>query len=186
MTLFTVAMPTKSATRLGGSPSEALDVRVARMTAHWKNTDNAVIYTVGQLLKSPLGDGRTLATVLVAGESFPIESVPMANGTVLALQPGFILSLSTLNVWGCIACHSAHGSGVYPSKRATVAGLESNEFYYNPKTKALFTISATCWGSYVKALGAATDKRWGQVPAPQRTTNETATHLKVIAEGKGK
>ncbi len=88
------------------------------------------------------------------------------NGVKLPLQAGFKLSLGTLVAsWACPACHSAHGSGVYPSREVSAKILASNRFYYRPADKALFVISDTCFAQYVKGIGAYTDKRF-IVPTP--------------------
>jgi len=62
--------------------------------------------------------------------------------------------------WGCKACHSAHGSGVYPSREVSAKLLRKNKFFYNPATRELFTISDSCWVDYVTALGAETEQRF--------------------------
>jgi len=138
--------------------------RVAKMKAFWNKAENAILYPVGQLLSTEV-NGKSLAEWMVAGESFEMESLAI-NGRVLPLVKGFRLSLKTIEAWGCPACGSAHGSGVAPSRKMVADLLAANVFYYSPVSKALFTISATCWGDYVKALGAITSERFPtEVPA---------------------
>lgn len=71
------------------------------------------------------------------------------------------MSLANMpRTWGCKACHSAHGSGVYPSREVSAKLLRKNKFFYNPATRELFTISDSCWVDYVTALGAETEQRF--------------------------
>jgi hypothetical protein len=149
-----------------GKPSEDRKAREARMKLFWADKGNATLYNIGRLLAVNV-QGKTLAERLVNGEEFEMESIQTVNGQVLPLVPGFKLSLKTLSVWGCPACRSAHGSGVYPSREADVDLLTENKFFYNPVSRSLFTISSTCWGDYVKAIGAATKERFIEVPAPK-------------------
>jgi hypothetical protein len=152
-----IAAPGKS----GGKSNEDRKGREVRMRNFWSHGDNAQIFNLGKLLSINV-EGKTLAELLVQGQELELSNITAVNGVVLPLQPNFKLSLKTLAVWGCPACRSAHGSGVYPSRETDAELLAANPFYYNPKTKALFTISRTCWGDYVKGLGAAT--RFVEVP----------------------
>jgi hypothetical protein len=137
----------------------------ALMRAFWKT--NPVVYKVGRFLAEE-HEGMTLAAHLAAGREFKnLPAIMAENGRVLPLQEGFTLSLKTLDIWGCPACESAHGSGVGQSGKVNVAALESCKFYYSPSTKKFFTISTTCWGKYVKALGYANDRVFAQVPEPE-------------------
>ena len=75
-----------------------------------------------------------------------------------------MLSLRSISLWGCPFCGSAHGSGVGVSRSINVSALEGNQFYYNPLTQQLFTISATCLR---KQAGLA--ERFAEGPAPDET-----------------
>ena len=98
--------------------------------------------------------------MLAGGEEIEMDVIRL-DGQVLTLQPGFKLSLANMpRTWGCKACHSAHGSGVYPSRDVSAKLLRKNKFFYNPATKELFTISDSCWGDYVVGVGAATEQRF--------------------------
>jgi hypothetical protein len=123
-----------------------------RMRAFWNAKTNAVLYVVGQLL-AVLVNGKTLAQHLLDKAAIPLKDIAIPvddKGTLrtFPLASGYVLSLETIGTWGCPACHSAHGSGVAPSRRQEVAKLESNVFYYNPATRELFTISASCYEKY--------------------------------------
>ena len=155
-----------------GTQNEKAPARKARMVAYWKDSKNAVLYSVGNILAMPVDvSGKTIAQVIADGKTeVELDSLTLASGQVLDLKPGYKFSLRDMRDWRCPACHSAHGSGVYPSKQVNSDLLaDANAFYYNPKTRDLFTISTSCWGSYVKALGAATRDRFldaDGVPAP--------------------
>lgn len=139
--------------------NEPRDQRENRMKAFWAAPENATIHPVGRLLAQSHA-GKTLAQMLVDGESLEMDSVTV-DGKVLPLQDGFTLSLNNVaQVWGCPACRSAHGSGTYPSREASAKLLAGNKFFYRPSDKALFVISETCWSDYVKALGAAVPTRF--------------------------
>jgi hypothetical protein len=142
--------------------------RITRMKRYWDEKQNAVLYNLGQLLATKAGD-TTLAEQVVAGEELVIDRLTMPNGTVLVLDPVLKISLKNVPRWGCPACHSAHGSGVYPSRDITVKGLKRNSWFYNPATKQAFVISDSCWDDYVKAFGAATQARFIDVPGPGET-----------------
>lgn len=157
LTSFTVNAVASQSTVTGPS-SESKTSRENRMKAFWSAPENARVFTVGKVLAT-LQDGKTLAEWLIEGESIEMASITV-NGITLPLQPDFILSLDTLDSWGCPACRSAHGSGAFHSREKDAKLLASNKFYYNPVTRSLFTISTTCWGSYVQALGAATPQRF--------------------------
>lgn len=161
--------------------NENRDARTARMRAFWALPVNATIYPAGRVLAVKVDATRTIADVLCSGESIEMDSI-VIDGKSLPLSEGFSMSLANLpQTWGCPACRSAHGSAIYPSRgddnhKPQPRLLEANKFYYNPETRALFTISETCWGDYVKALGAATPKRFtspvavGKAPKPTPAT----------------
>jgi hypothetical protein len=140
--------------------NEARADREKRMKAFWASPNNATLYPVGRLLAVMADKDRSIADVLADGGEIEMDSITV-DGKQLPLLPGFKLSIATMpGTWGCPACRSAHGSGVYPSRDVSAKLLASCKFYYNPADKALFTISETCWGDYVKALGAATEVRF--------------------------
>lgn len=133
------------------SSRESQPARVDRMKAFWARPENATIYRVGRVLANQADATRSIAEVLAGGEDVELEAVTI-EGKVLPLQEGFTLSLAKLpQAWGCPACHSAHGSGVWPSTSVNAGNLETCEFYYNPQTRLLFTISKTCWRDYVRS-----------------------------------
>lgn len=134
--------------------------RITRMTAFWSDPSNAKLYPVGRLLAQKVDATKTVADVLVAGQTIEMDSITV-DGKQLPLVAGFSLSLANMpSVWGCVACGSAHGSGIAPSREVSTALLQTVKFFYNPATRALVTISATCWTDYVKALGAVTAERF--------------------------
>lgn len=94
---------------------------------------------VGKLL-TQIKDGKTLAHRLAEGEEIGCDALNFPH----PLPEQFSLSLRSISVWGCPFCGTAHGSGVGISRSVNVPGLEGNQFYYNPLTQQLFTISATC------------------------------------------
>lgn len=152
-----------SAPRQTGSTNETLEARQIRMKAFWADPQNAKLYTVGKLL-SVVHDGKTLAQHLANGADFEMDSITIA-GRTFPLQDGFKLSLESIGVWGCPACRSAHGSGIKPSPAVSAKLLATCKFFYNPATRALFTISTTCWEDYVKGMNAATPARFVAVPS---------------------
>jgi hypothetical protein len=143
------------------------------MKNFWAQPENNRIYKIGKFLTIVL-DGNTLAQRLAAREEIPIEYITLDNGLVVPLEPGFKLSLMSIAKWGCPACNSAHGSGVFPSREVDADGLARCEFYYNPATKRLFMISKTCWLKYVKALGFATEEQFIDVPDSVGLVDEPA------------
>jgi hypothetical protein len=143
-----------------GFTKEKRDARERRMRAFWASSENAIIWEVGRLLAHETSEG-TLANLVLNGEVLEMDSL-ISNGRTLPLAQGFRISMSTINVWGCPVCQSAHGSGVGPSSEKNAVLFAKTKWYYNPKTKLLFTISETCWGSWVKAIGAA--KQFHEVP----------------------
>ncbi len=152
----------------GGKRNEDREEREIRMKAFWTENQNATFYMIGRLLRT-LVKGKTLAQRLVAGEEIELDSISW-KGATLPLVRGFKLSLKSLDMWGCPACRSAHGSDVYPShpsRGADAALLSKNKFYYNLTTKQLFTISDTCWSEYVAAIGANTPERFVNVPTAE-------------------
>ena len=96
---------------------------------------------IGKLL-AKTKDGKTLAQRLAEGEEIGRDALDFMH----PLPEHFNLSLKSISFWGCPFCGTAHGSGVGVSRSVNVAGLEGNQFYYNPLTQQLFTISTTCLG----------------------------------------
>jgi hypothetical protein len=140
--------------------NESKDARLKRMREFWAAPENATLYPVGPLLATMVDSWRSMADVLAGGEEIEMDEIRL-DGQELVLQPGFKMSLANMpRTWGCKACHSAHGSGVYPSRDVSAKLLRKNKFFYNPATKELFTISDSCWGDYVTALGAETGQRF--------------------------
>ena len=97
------------------------------------------LFQVGKLLAAVHND-KTLAQRLAEGEEIGRDALNFQY----SLHEQFRLSLQSISLWGCPFCGSAHGSGVGVSRSINVPSLESNQFYYNPLTQQLFTISATC------------------------------------------
>lgn len=144
----------------GAGQNERQADRVKRMMRFWQAGENAVLYPVGRFLAMMADAKRTIAQVIADGEEVELDTINV-DGKQLPLAPGFKLSLKNVaQQWGCPACHSAHGSGVYPSREVSAKLLASAKFYYRPSDKALFTISDTCWKDYVDKLGAAVDTRF--------------------------
>jgi len=155
-----------------GVNNESEDKRIARLTAFYAAKENSKFYAVGQLLATA-HKGKTLAAHLADGAEFAMGTVSI-NGVSYPLREGFVLSLDTVakgeTAWGCVACRSAHGSGVAPSKAVNVKTLASNQFYYNPATKDLFTVSATCWNKYVADSPFNATKRFVKAPKANAAT----------------
>ena len=170
-----VALP-----RVAGQ-NESKDARLRRMRQFWAAPENATLYPVGTLLATMVDTERSMADMLAGGEEIEMDEIRL-DGQELLLQPGFKLSLANMpRSWGCKACHSAHGSGVYPSREVSAKLLRKNKFFYNPATRELFTISDSCWGHYVTALGAETEQRFASPvvaatvgPAILQTAGESA------------
>jgi hypothetical protein len=97
------------------------------------------VLRVGKLLTA-VKNGKTLAQRLAAGEEIERDALDFPY----PLHEQFRLSLQSIWLWGCPFCGSAHGSGIGVSRSVSVPGLEGNQFYYNPLTQQLFSISATC------------------------------------------
>jgi hypothetical protein len=115
---------------------------------------NPTVLKIGNLLAVQKGD-KTLAEILVDEGSVRVPRIQLVDGTFLDPTNVQKLTLEKSNVerWGCIACHSAHGSGIGNAQSVGVSRLETNEFYYGVETRSLFTISDTCYGDYVQATG---------------------------------
>jgi hypothetical protein len=164
MASFTISTQDAKAVRGINPSNEGGEDRTTRMQDYFLKSENQTIYSVGKLLAYPADEhGTTGAELIAQGGSVEIESLEV-NGMTLPLSSGFALSLDNLKVWGCLACGSAQGSHRYPSQKVNVNLLAANDFYYNPSTQELFTISPTCWGKYIKALGNA--KHFVTVPSP--------------------
>ncbi|SRR6266446_899647 len=154
--------------------------RTRRMKAFWSDVANAIVHPVGQLL-AYVEAGKTLAQHITEGQEIDLTEVSI-NGKLYPLTEGTKLSLSNVaTFWGCPACRSAHGSGVYPSRNVSASHLATNRFFYNPATKQLFTISDSCWQEYVKGLGAIKNFR-----VPEVATLTPAPESPAPAKGKGK
>ena len=149
LTNYTVDPTAASRIKGSGPSAEKKEDRVNRMTEFWQ-THAGKVYKVGRLLASKT-KGKTLAEHLIAGESIEMESITL-NGTSYPLEPDYTISMDTMRVWGCPACHSAHGSGKAPSHEPDADGLMSNQWYYHPASKKLFVISDTCHSKYLVSL----------------------------------
>jgi hypothetical protein len=125
---------------------------------------------LGRLL-TKTKNGKTLAQCLAEGEEIGRDALDFAY----PLPEQFRLSLESVSLWGCPFCGSAHGSGVGVSRSVSVLGLESNQFYYNPLTQQLFTISATCLRKQ-----SALAERFADGPAQDetQTSSPAADHQK--------
>lgn len=145
---------------LGGN-NESEDVRIGRIADYFGQKSSKGFLVLGKLLAMVTPNGKTLAARIAAGESIPLTKLTL-NGATIELPAGFVLSMDTVgsgdNPWGCLACRSAHGTGIAPSKRVDIKLLESNKFYFNPETRHLFSVSASCWTKYILAE-KATDSR---------------------------
>lgn len=149
-----VASPAK-VSGFGSSQNEDKPQRLARMRDEfWTAIENEVLIPVGKILATKFDADRTLADILMEGESIEMDTVSV-EGVTFPLAAGFEMTLQNLaTTWGCPACHSAHGSGVYPSRDQRADLLAGNKFFYRPYDATLLTISDTCWKDYVVALGA--------------------------------
>lgn len=167
-----VAVVNAVATTAKGAGREKAAVRETRMRAFFALPENATLWQVGQFLANKEQD-KTLAEWVIAGEPIELPEITI-NGRVLPMVDGFTISLATLNrdTWGCPVCGSAHGSGVTPSPDKNANLLMASEFYYNPATKRMFTISEWCFDKWVKGLGFASKERFipvpkAEIPKPQ-------------------
>ncbi|MFN0107114.1 MAG: hypothetical protein ACKV2U_34080 [Bryobacteraceae bacterium] len=142
--------------------NESSSARCDRMRDFWARPENAVLHRVGLFLAGRVPDGRTLAEVVAGGEPVEMETIQV-DGNTLPLAADTVLGLATVAAWGCPACRSAHGSGVYPSRAVSATKLATNKFYYRPFDQRLITISDTCWKKYVQELGADTPARFAAV-----------------------
>lgn len=157
-----VSMPVTSR----GASGEDRTTREARMRSFWADPSNAVLYPAGKVLAivaepaTKNKAARTVADILASGESVEMNAITI-DGVTLPLADGFELSIANcFQTWGCPACHSAHGSGIAPSRKVDTILLATCKFFYRPSDKTLFTISSTCWGDYVQALNACSPKRF--------------------------
>jgi hypothetical protein len=164
-----IAQSTTLATKGGGNAEERMAVLLAASPR---------LYPMGKLLANTIG-GKSLAQHIADGEVIEMDTV-----SGFPLNPGYVIGLksdgkSTVIVgdWACPACKSAHGSNVFPSKKGIkVKGLLSNRFYYNPATKELFSISDTCFETYVAEKGEATKERFAPAPpSPLKSKKEATT-----------
>jgi len=131
-------------THNGGRHGESQDARKRRMIHHWGLQENTVIYPVGTLISEASAKSILEGTpVMIEGVRINRIVYPVANQRI---------GLANINEWGCPVCHSAHGTGVAPSPRKSVELLAGSKWFYNPTTQAIFTISASCWGSWVVGI----------------------------------
>jgi hypothetical protein len=137
-----------------GSGRESSEDRENRMRAFFARPENKVITEVGKLLATQVTPGVTLAMHIADGEKLDLKTSINIKGVTVKLAANQTLSLDTLANWACPACHSAHGSGYASSSEISAKLLATNRFFVDGNGK-LFTISNTCFGSYVKALGFA-------------------------------
>jgi hypothetical protein len=139
--------------RVFGGGNEDVDTRSARMVQYLRHADNRKFVKVGKLLSQ-----GNYAQIVADGGKIGVPETMTVDHVTLPMAPGQVISLETLNPdkggWGCPACKSAHGSGVYPSKGVTVKGLAQNTFYYNVATRKLFSISNTCLDTYFEGAAA--------------------------------
>ena len=126
------------------------------------------VWQVGRLL-TRLKDGKTLAQRLAEGEEIRRDALDFRY----PLPEQFLLSLGSISLWGCPFCGTAHGSGVGVSRSVNISSLEGNQFYYNPLTQQLFTISATCLRKQAGLAERFTD---GPKPDETQTFSPAADH----------
>lgn len=129
---------------------EKQDDRDSRMKAFLNSEDRFL--KVGRLMGKS-HNGQVIAEIVLDGGSVDLPTSIKLNGQVYPLKPGQTLSLETIDSWGCPACRSQHGTGVRPSPRVNPVALAQVDFYYAPKSQLIFSVSASCWGQYVKGLG---------------------------------
>lgn len=131
---------------------------VAKMKSFFAGADARQFVNVGRFLATQY-EGKSLGEHLVNGKSFNVTSVTIDGKRLPVKSFDLALTESSLKVWGCPSCGSAHGTNMGASRKANSEPdsrlLAANRWYYNPKTQALFTISATCWQTYVKDAGLA-------------------------------
>jgi hypothetical protein len=109
--------------------------RIARTTG-----STGPLFRIGELLAARDHGPKTRAEYLCEGKTIDVKIYMSGSDP----EGTFRLSLSSINIWGCPFCGSAHGSGVHPSSDLYAPSLATNMFYYNPATRQLFTISKTC------------------------------------------
>lgn len=126
--------------------------RIARMRAYWKQPVNASLIPVGRILSAKASATQSCADVIADKGTIELEAILSTDGKTLPLASGFSMSLANIRTWGCPACHSAHGSGVAPSRDLDAENLATNDFFYRPADKTVITISDTCYRQYVKDL----------------------------------
>jgi hypothetical protein len=117
------------------------DARVARTVG-----SSGPLVDMGKLLAGVGAEGYTYADGVAKGESVNVANV--LEG--VPLRPGIVISLQTIKEWGCPYCGSAHGSGVSYSRRVSASYLAKNQFFFNPQTNSLFTISKGCMPNSIR------------------------------------
>jgi hypothetical protein len=173
---FDLEVTSGSVQSSGASVSnESEDKRLARLAAYFRLPGK--LYSVGNLLATVV-NGKTLAAHIEADNTYSkVLRTVTINGTRYPLRDGFAIGLATCRTptkadgtpsdtphWGCLACGSAHGSAIYPSKgRAKAKGLVTNQFYYSESSRDMFCISDTCWKTYIKE-DASRRKRFAVAP----------------------
>lgn len=155
--------------------NESEDKRLARLAAYFRIPGK--LYSVGYLLASVV-NGKSIAAHIEADNAYSkVLKTVTINGTRYPLRDGYTLSLATCRTptksdgtpsdtphWGCLACGSAHGSGIYPSKGNPKAkGLVTNQFFYSVESRDMFCISDTCWKTYIRE-DASRRKRFAVAP----------------------
>lgn len=145
--------------KFGGTNSEGSAKRNERLIAFYQLVTSMLFLNVGKFL-SQVRSGKRLADWVYEGRSITLKSVSI-GGKLFPLPEGYVISLDTCTtVWGCMVCHSAHGTNIAPSKGSDPNGLAENEWYYNPATRELFTISKTCWKQYVENRAKGKDGKY--------------------------
>src|SRR4051812_7410781 len=76
------------------------------------------LWNLGKLL-TRLRNGKTLAQRIAEGEELNGETI----GLDFPLDPEFVLSLATIEDWGCPFCYSAHGTSVGVSQYVSARNL---------------------------------------------------------------
>ena len=127
-----------------GKPGfEGADDRHARMIKLL--SESGPFVAIGKLMSRSV-NGKTIAQSVLDGETVALPGV--ING--LTVKAGQELSLASIDSWGCPACGSQHGTGVRPSPRRNAKSLAEVQFYTDAKSGIVFSVSDSCWGTYVK------------------------------------
>lgn len=131
--------------KVAGSRRESTDAKKARIAVEMATMGFAVY--LGQLLAARTEDGRTGAQTLKDGGVLDFGSFDFAG--IKVAPENAKISLQAVPEWGCPTCRSVTGSGYAQSNAGVnVDNLAGVNFFLNPRTNRLFTISPSCWDKY--------------------------------------